>query len=167
MSRRTHPLAFVAAGLAIALLAACQAPQPSTLSSADETAVRGIFEKAAMSARANDWASFITVFSDDVQYHPPGSPPLVGPDAIRKWGESGAKIEAIEFENVQVWGAGVYAFGTSTMKITTQGSPEDVGKQLVVLRRAGVGKWEVVAVSWNSNQSASAVAPAPTATPSN
>jgi ketosteroid isomerase-like protein len=157
MTTRKHPLAFVAGGFAVALLlAACQAPQPSTLSSTDEATVRAIFDKALASARANDWATFVTLFADDVKYHPPGNPPLTSPEAIRKWAESGPPIAALDFEDVQVWGAGVYAYGTSTMRITRQGSAEDVGKQLAVFRRDGVGKWVVVAVSWNSNQSPAA-----------
>ena len=69
MTRRTHALALVAAGFAIGLLiAACQAPQPATLSSADETALRAIFEKAVIAARANDWPAFAALFSDDAQY---------------------------------------------------------------------------------------------------
>jgi ketosteroid isomerase-like protein len=153
MSTRNRLLAVAGLGLAITLLtAACQAPQPASLTSSDETALRGVFEKAVTSARANDWATFVTVFAEDAQYHPPGNPPVVGPEAIRKWAESGPRLEAIEFENVQFAGAGAYAYGTSTIKMTAQGSPEDTGKQLVVLRRDGVGKWLVVAVSWNSNQ---------------
>jgi ketosteroid isomerase-like protein len=128
------------------------------LSTEDETALRGVFEKAVTTARANDWAAFASMFSEDAQYHPPNQPPVIGRDAIQKWGESGPKIEAIEFPNVQVWGAGMYAYGTAGYKITVQTAPEEIGKQLVVFRRAGVNKWEVVAVSWNSNMPA---APAP------
>lgn len=151
MTRRT--LALAAAAVAIGLLiAACQAPQPSTLSSTDEAALRAIFEKAVTSARANDWARFATMFSDDAAYYPPNTPPVIGREAIQKWGESGPKIEAIEFPDVRVWGGGLYGYGTAGYRITAQGSPEDIGKQLVVFRREGVGKWQVVAVSWNSNQ---------------
>jgi ketosteroid isomerase-like protein len=162
MTRRTHPLATTASAIAL-LLAACQAPQPAALSTEDETALRGVFEKAVTTARANDWAAFASMFSEDAQYHPPNHEPVIGREAIQKWGESGPKIEAIEFPNVQVWGAGMYAYGTAGYKITAQGAPEDVGKQLVVFRRAGVNKWDVVAVSWNSNLPAPAAAsPAPT-----
>ena len=161
MTRRTHALALVAAGFAIGLLiAACQAPQPATLSSTDETALRAIFEKAVIAARANDWPAFAALFSDDAQYHPPNSATVVGREAIQKWGESGPKIEAIEFPDVRVWGAGIYAYGTAGYKITAQGAPEDSGKQLVVFRRDGVDKWQVVAVSWNSNLPAPAAAQA-------
>src|SRR5262249_52475213 len=102
MPTRNRPLAFVGLGFALTwLIAACQAPQPATLSSSDETALRAIFEKVVTSARANDWASFVTVYAEDVKYQPPGSPVLIGPEAIRKWAESGPRIAAIEFENVQ------------------------------------------------------------------
>lgn len=155
MTRRKHRLALVAAAFVIGLqISGCQAPQPAALSSEDEAALRGVLEKAVTTARANDWAGFASMFSDDAQYHPPNQPAVVGREAIQKWGESGPKIEAIEFPNVRVWGAGLYAFGTADYKITAQGAPEEVGKQLVVFRRGGVGKWDVVAVSWNSNQPA-------------
>jgi ketosteroid isomerase-like protein len=152
MTRRTRPPALAAAASAITLLlAACQAPQPATLSTEDEAALRSVFEKAVTTARANDWASFASMFSEDAQYHPPNHSPVIGREAIQKWGEGSPKIEAIEFPNVQVWGAGVYAYGTAAYKITAQGAPEDVGKQLVVFRRDGVDKWQVVGLSWNSN----------------
>jgi ketosteroid isomerase-like protein len=170
MTRRTYPHLPSLGGIACAaalLIGACQAPQPATLSTEDEAALRGVFEKAVTTARANDWASFASMFSDDAQYHPPNQPPVIGREAIRKWGESGPRIEAIEFPNVQVWGAGLYAFGTAGYKMTAQGAPEDVGKQLVVFRRGGVGKWDVVAVSWNSNQPATAAAAPPAAASSN
>ena len=160
MIRRTHPLALAIVSAIALLTGACQAPQPATLSTADEATLRGVFEKAVTTARANDWASFASMFSEDAQYHPPNQPAVIGREAIQKWGESGPKIEAIEFPNVQVWGAGVYAYGTAGYKITAQGMPEEVGKQLVVFRRGGVGKWDVVAVSWNSNQAPPAAAAA-------
>jgi len=153
MTGRTHPLALACAASAFALLLiACQAPQPATLSSDDETELRAVFEKVVTSARANDWAGFASVFSDDAQYHAPNQAPVIGREAIQKWAESGPRIEAIEFPDVKVWGAGVYAYGIAGYKWTLHGLPEEVGKQLVVFRRDGVDKWQVVAVSWNSNQ---------------
>jgi ketosteroid isomerase-like protein len=168
MPTRNGPLAVIAFGCAVtALLVACQAPQPSALSSSDETALRAIFEKAVTTARANDWASFAALLSEDAQYHPPNQPPVIGREAVQKWGESGPKIVAIEFPDVQVWGAGAYAYGVAGYRMTAQGAPEEVGKQLVVFRRDGVGKWLVVAVSWSSNQPPIAASSLPSAAPGN
>src|SRR6185437_16759721 len=101
MIRRMHPLALAILFAIALLIGACQAPQPATLSTEDEATLRAVFEKAVTTARANDWASFASLFSEDAQYHPPNQPAVIGREAIQKWGESGPKIEAIEFPNVQ------------------------------------------------------------------
>jgi hypothetical protein len=55
------------------------------------------------------------------------------------------------FSNVQVWGEGNLAYGTSSYTLTLQGAPPDNGKQLAVFRRGANGEWQVVAVSFNSD----------------
>jgi len=50
-----------------------------------------------------------------------------------------------------VWGEGNLAYGTSAIAIKTKNAPADTSKQVVVFRRAGADRWEVVAGSFNSD----------------
>lgn len=133
------------------LMAACQPQAPADLSDEDEAVVRGIFDTSLASIRAADWAAWAALFSDDAVFHPPHEPALRGREAIQQWAEAYPPIEAVDFQDVQIGGAGNVAYGTSSYTLTVTGAPADTGKQLAVLQRDPSGKWEVVAVSFNSD----------------
>ena len=53
--------------------------------------------------------------------------------------------------DVQVSGEGNLAYGTSAVGMKVKGARADTAKQLVVFRRSLAGRWEIVAVSVNSD----------------
>jgi hypothetical protein len=77
---------------------------------------------------------------------------VTGRAVIQTWGESFAPIQDLTFFNVQLWGQGNFAYGTSGYTFTLEGFPADTGKQLSAFRRAAGGTgWEVAAASYNSD----------------
>jgi ketosteroid isomerase-like protein len=137
--------------LAALLITACQNRSHASFGDEDEAAVRAIFDTAVKSARANDWTAWSAVLADDVIYHPPHTPAIHGREAVLKWANALPHVDAIDFQNVQVWGDGDIAYGVSDVTMTIHGLPPDTGKQVAVMRRSADSKWKVVVVSWNSD----------------
>jgi ketosteroid isomerase-like protein len=146
--------------LAIPLLLGCQ-PRPQ-FTAQDEAQVRAVFDSALAYIKKGDWASWSALFSEDAFLQPPNGATVSGRARLRTWGEAFPPIESATWPNVQVWGGdGNIAYGTSAWTLKLRGLPADSGKQLAVLRRNANNKWEVVAVSFNSDFPipSSAVAP--------
>lgn len=139
---------FIAAGF---LLAACQPQAPAELTAEDEATIRATFDASLAAIRAADWPAWAALFAEDGVLHPPHAPAQSGREAIQEWAEAYPPIEAIDFQDVRVRGAGNLAYATSSYTVTVTGSPPDTGKQLVVFRRGPNGKWEAVAGSFNSD----------------
>lgn len=139
-----------AAFACLAMLIACQ-PGPATFSAQDEAAVRAIAESAVRYQLAGDWPAFAALYSEDGVLQPPNAPAVKGRPALVAWGKALPPVEKAAFTNVQVWGDGNLSYGTSGYTVALRGLPPDTGKQLWVSRRAPGGKWEVVAVSFNSD----------------
>ena len=132
------------------MLIACQ-PKPETFSAQDETALKAIADSAVRYQLTGDWPAFAALYSEDGVLQPPNSPAVKGRPALVAWGKALPPVEQAAFANVQVWGDGNLSYGTSAYTFKLQGLPPDTGKQLWVSRRAPGGKWEVVAVSFNSD----------------
>ena len=122
----------------------------TALSTEDVATLEQLFDTALQRVRAADWAGWAALYADDAVLHPPNGPAVRGRAALQKWGEEFPPMEALDFSNVQVSGEGNVAYGTSAYALTIKGQPPDTGKQLVVCRR-GIGGWEVVAASFNSD----------------
>ena len=137
--------------LALIAASACGAPPPApAFTSDDEAAIDGMFQQTVTDFRAGDFANWASRFSEDAVFHAPNQPVLIGRAAIQAWAEALPPIEAVEFTNVRVWGAGDVGWGVSDYALTLQGVPTDRGKQLGVVRRTN-GTWQVVAVSYNTD----------------
>ncbi|HEX6250824.1 MAG TPA: SgcJ/EcaC family oxidoreductase [Gemmatimonadaceae bacterium] len=134
------------------LIAGCQQRVATTTTLADEdlAAVEQLFASVADAIRGQDWDAFLATFADDAVFHPVDSPALEGKAAIEEWVRAGPAAEPeFAFTDVQVFGEGNLAYGTSNIHLALEGMPAQSGKQLVVLRKDGTGSWKTVAVSYN------------------
>jgi ketosteroid isomerase-like protein len=122
----------------------------TSLSQDDVTALEVLTRTVVRLIRAGDWAGWAALYSEDAVLHPPNGTAVHGRDAIQSWGEAFPPVEAVEFSDVQVFGEGNVAYVTTAYALTIRGLPPDTGKQLGVCRR-GVGGWQIVAVSFNSD----------------
>jgi ketosteroid isomerase-like protein len=148
-------VAFRAATLALGTvaLAACSSPSPQ-FTSADEAEVRALFDSTVARVKAADWTSWAGEYADSAVFQPPNAKGLNGRAAILAWGQSFPPVEQFGMWDVQVWGEGNLAYGTSAIGTKLKGAPADTLKQLVVFRRSPAGRWEVAAASFNSDRPA-------------
>ncbi len=144
---RTYP--FVATAIFL-LLSGCQRGS-AAFSAQDATAVRAVADSAVRYQLAGDWDAWAALFSEAGVLQPPNAPAVKGRPALLAWARSLPRVETAAFTDVQVWGEGNLSYGTSGYTFRLKGAPPDTGKQLWVSRRAPSGKWEVVAVSYNSD----------------
>jgi ketosteroid isomerase-like protein len=133
-----------------AVLVGCQPAAPQ-FSEQDAAAVRAIFDSVATDVSTANWTAWAGRFAEDARFHPSNGPALLGRPAILTWGQAFPPIESFSFQNVQVAGEGSLAYGTSAVLIKIRDLPADTAKQLVVLRRAPNGIWQVQAVSVTSD----------------
>ena len=138
---------------------ACQSrTSPSAeFTAADEAEVRALFDSTVTRINAGNWTSWAGEFADSAVFQPSNAKALHGRPAILVYGQTFPPIERISMWDVRVQGEGNLAYGTSAAGIKVKGAPADTLKQLVVFRRSPAGRWEVVAVSVNSD-----LPPAPT-----
>lgn len=142
---------FIGATSLVIVLSGCQPATPAaTFTPQDEADVRAIFDSVVMDVRAANWTAWGSRFSDDVVFHAPNAPALVGRDNLIAWAQAFPPVESFSFENVQVTGDGNLAYGTSAVLVKLKDLPPDTSKQLVVARRDSVG-WRVVRVSLNTD----------------
>ena len=132
------------------LVAACQ-PPVAELTEQDRAALDHLIDDVARNLEAADFATWAGQFSEDAVIYSPNAPAVSGRAAIQEWGETFPPIQDLTWFNVQVWGQGDLAYGTSGYAFTMEGLPPDTGKQLWAFRRAAGGNWEVAAASYNSD----------------
>jgi ketosteroid isomerase-like protein len=125
--------------------------QPASFSPQDEAAVRKVADSAEQYFRTGNIAAWAALYSEDGILQPPNHQTVKGRTALEAWAKALPPVEHAEFTDVQIQGDGNLAYGTSGYRIRTRGAPPDTGKQLWVSRRNADGKWEVVAVSFNSD----------------
>jgi ketosteroid isomerase-like protein len=117
----------------------------------DQAAVRQVLDACTRYVNAGDWTSWAEMYSEDGFLQPPNAPTLKGRLQLLAWGQAFPPIERLAFFNVETWGEGNIAYGTSTYTLEMKDRPSDTGKQLVVFRRAADGRWNVVAASFSSD----------------
>ena len=131
-------------------LNACSSRTPQ-FTAADEAQVRSLFDSTVARITRGDWTSWAGEFSDSAIFHPPNGKAIHGRAAILAFGQAFPLVEQFNMWDVHVWGEGNLAYGTSAIAIKTKNAPADTSKQVVVFRRAGADRWEVVAGSFNSD----------------
>jgi len=132
------------------VLIGCQPAVPE-FTETDAQAVRALFDSVIVDLRAGDWETWTTRYSDDARFHAPNAPAVVGHEGLLAMGRSLPPTDTIAFSNIEVWGDGNLAYGTSAIVIQFRGMPIDTQKQLAVFRRDSAGVWNVQAVSINSD----------------
>ena len=132
---------------------ACQSRSSASaeFTAADEAEVRALFDSTAARINAGNWISWAGEFTDSAVFQPSNAKALHGRPAILAYGQGFPPIEQISMWDVQVRGEGNLAYGTSAAGMKVKGARADTLKQLVVFRRSPAGRWEVVAVSVNSD----------------
>jgi ketosteroid isomerase-like protein len=141
-----------AAAISVLILALLGCKEESaSFSPQDEVAVRAVADSAEHYFRSGKIAAWAALYSEDGILQPPNHQTVKGRSALEAWAKALPPVEHAEFTDVQVEGNGNLAYGTSGYRIRTRGAPPDTGKQLWVSRRNANGKWEVVAVSFNSD----------------
>jgi ketosteroid isomerase-like protein len=117
----------------------------------DQAALRGMVDTCARYINAGNWTAWAALYSEDGRLQPPNAPAITGRANLVAWGQAFPEIEALSFFNVELWGEGNIAYGTSGYTLKLKDLPPDTGKQLVVWRRSADRKWSVVAASFNSD----------------
>jgi ketosteroid isomerase-like protein len=139
-------------------LTACGSPS-AQFTAADEAEVRALFDSTVTRVKEGDWTSWAGEFSDSAVFHPSNTKLLNGRAAILAWGQAFPPVEQISMWDVHVRGEGNLAYGTSAIAIKVKGAPVDTSKQLVVFQRSPAGRWDIAAVSLNSDLPAVTAAP--------
>lgn len=132
---------------------ACQS-RPSTsaqFTTADESEVRALFDSTVKRVSARNWTGWAEEFTDSAVMQPSNAKALHGRPAILAYGQAFPPLEQFSMWDVQVRGEGNLAYGTSAVGMKVKGASADTAKQLVVFQRSPAGRWEVVAVSVNSD----------------
>ena len=130
--------------------AACSSP-PAQFTAADEAKVRAQFDSTAKWVSAGEWTSWAGQFAESAVFEPSNAKELHGRAAILAYGQAFPPVEHFRIWDVHVWGEGNLAYGTSGIGAKVKDAPADTSKQLVVFRRSPAGRWEVAAVSVNSD----------------
>ena len=147
----------ITSAVAALLLTSCQSAPAFTPQ--DEAAIKAMFDSTPGYFVKGTFEPWADQFAANGTLHPDNAAAATGRAAMLAWAKAFPPLEQASFSNVKIVGEGDMAWGTSNYLIKIKGGPEDKGKQLVVLHRTGA-KWEIVAVSFNSDLPLPAPAPA-------
>ena len=149
---RTGRVALLLIALSSSALAA-----PNEKASGAKAEILRLDAEWAKAAEARDLERILSYWSDDASVFPPGSPALVGKDAIRAYiGQSlqmpGFRI-SWKTNEVTVAESGDLAYGVGTNRVSftgPDGKPVTVeGKAVTVWRKDPAGGWKCVVDIWN------------------
>ncbi len=135
-------------------------PTPlSTFSPADAAAIAAVCPRAAECLESGDFEGYLTLAAEDIVFMPPNWPALEGKEALRSWMQSFPKITSARFVDVEIEGAGTFAWvrGEYFFTLQPEGAPspiEDHGKYLSVYKRQPDGSWLVYRDIFNSDLAA-------------
>ncbi|HEY7964990.1 MAG TPA: DUF4440 domain-containing protein [Steroidobacteraceae bacterium] len=145
-------------GAGLALLAALAACQGGADPGHAEAEIRAADAHWLAAARAHDLERTLSYWSDDVILMQPGSAPLVGKDALRKYVKESFAIPDFSISWVidRVWiaksGDLAYATGTDEISLTTPDGKHVVehNDSVGIWRRGPDGAWKCAVDIWNS-----------------
>ena len=131
------------------------------LSAADRAAIRALDERFVQGWLKDDVAQVLSVFAPDAILLPPGSGPVQGTEAIRKywWPDDGSttvitsfvrRIDEIDGTTQLAFMRGTAALSWTYEKNGQKSSQTSKAIDLLVLARASDGQWRVVRQMWNS-----------------
>ncbi len=145
--------------LPLAVLAGCQsmsAPAPDAVREA--AAIRAADARWLAAAQAHDLEQTVSYWTDDVYMMPPGGPPMVGKEALRRYVSGAFTIPdfSISWVTDRIWvaksGDVAYAVGTDTIRLTTPEGKAVVehNKAVAVWRKEPDGSWKCAVDIWNA-----------------
>ena len=145
-----------------ALLAGQSAGQDADGSrrAADMAAIEQLHRRDAAAAKKGDLTTLAELWTDDAVALPPGEPPIIGIDAIRKWlAKSQPNSSAVEvvdyvldFKEVKILGDEAIEWGRTSVVLRPRGAPSTLqasGNLMRVLKRQPDGSWRVSRSVWN------------------
>lgn len=149
---------YVIASL-LAGLAGCRSqPAPAPDLTREEAAIRATDARWLAAAQAHDLERTVSFWSDDVYMMPPGGPPIVGKEALRRYIAGAFAIPdfSISWVADHVWvarsGDLAYAVGTDTIRLSSpEGKPVVArNKAVAVWRKEPDGSWKCAVDIWNA-----------------
>ena len=124
------------------------------LSAADEKAIRAIIADYAPTAKNKQWDKMMGFYASDAIRLPPNEP-LVTHAKLRAWFDAYPTITQFECPLLSIEAAGDVAAVRGTYNVTVtvpgQGSVQDHGKYISIMRKQAGGGWKIVEDIWNSD----------------
>jgi uncharacterized protein (TIGR02246 family) len=123
----------------------------------DQQKIADLIERVEAANNAGDVEGWVSFFSDDAVYMPPGVPPVTTRAGLIEIAQAGFRHRAsIDIEPVEIQVFGTWAFArsrvTGTVKLAGSGETVLVDvKQLVIYRRNDAGNWQIARLINNSN----------------
>ena len=155
MRNRSRPAIL----LPLAVLAGCQSMSaPTSDPVREEAAIRATDARWLAAAQAHDLERTVSYWTDDVYMMPPGGPPMIGKEALRRYVGGAFAIPdfSISWVTDRIWvaksGDVAYAVGTDTIRLTTpDGKPVvEHNKAVAVWRKEPDGSWKCAVDIWNA-----------------
>ncbi|MDE2136593.1 MAG: SgcJ/EcaC family oxidoreductase [Gammaproteobacteria bacterium] len=153
-----------------AALAGCTGlPAAATGASREEADIRATDARWLAAARAHDLEQTVSYWTDDVYMMPPGGPPILGKDALRRYvaGAFATPGFSISWVTDHIWvaksGDLAYAVGTDTIRLLSPGGQpiEEHNKAVAVWRRGPDGAWKCAVDIWNAAEDTATAAASP------
>jgi len=127
---------------------------------ADMAAIEQLHARDAAAAKKGDLATLADLWTDDAVALPPGEPPVIGIDAIRKWlAKSQSDSSAVEvidyvldFKEVRIVGDEAMEWGRTSIVLRPRGATSAMrasGNLMRMLKRQADGSWRVSRSVWN------------------
>ena len=142
--------------LAAALLG-CQPKAPADLTETDREAIREVTAGALRIVReSDDWTVYTNhYYTPDAIVFPPNAEAVTGRENIVSFFESFPTITEMQFNMVEIGGAGdmAYVYGRYSLTMDTGGEKpvQDVGKYIEIWKRQPDGAWKVSRDIFNSD----------------
>ena len=153
-------LSFVLVVLAMPVLAAQTAQQPTGTSGDIDSAIKAVADQYVKATLAGDAKAIASLYTEDAVEMPPNEPPIKGRAAIQQHYEklfTMGKISGFTLNHLDTQSSGNigYDVGTYNQRMTPAGGSEmaETGKYTVVLRRSG-GEWKIAYAIYNSDSPA-------------
>ena len=128
------------------------------LSDDDVAAINEFMASYLEAVRGGDWDAWLQLWADDVVYMPPNSPAIEGLATLREATHEYPLVEDASITVDEIDGRADLAFvrGKFLLTIPTHVGAEpitDVGKFLIILRKAPDGIWQAAIECYNSDLS--------------
>jgi uncharacterized protein (TIGR02246 family) len=125
------------------------------LAAGSADSLRKVQEAYVVAMRAGDAEGVAAVFGDDATEMPPGVAPVRGKAAIEEYYRSlfgACRFTTFELTETESRISGDVGYVAGVSRVSIAGRPEESGKYLVVLKRAGDG-WKVAYAIHNDDAS--------------